>query len=264
MTYTTEDCYEAIADVNSNIEGNLSRRQYDENRNDNQPSASSITYNCESWNKAKQKAEAEIITRSKSVNEQYFDEVDTTEKAYWLGMMTGDGSVYYNQNDKLTMKLALHEKDSRLVERFSDDIDSEHDICYTDETAKIAITNQEFVSHLMKWGVTPDKTHSGGLPELHDSSLRRAFVRGLSDADGSFPDTEYSNKWDIAQSNITRLEGIRRWIPAPFYIHEGSNAAHLSLKEPKKNIDLVVQYLYPEGENTEPAMERKRTIALER
>src|SRR5581483_9565308 len=44
----------------------------------------------------------------------FFDVIDTPEKAYWLGMMITDGSV--SRNDEII--LSLHERDSVHVEAF--------------------------------------------------------------------------------------------------------------------------------------------------
>lgn len=266
MTYTQNDCQSAISRIASKVGGKLSRRQYTELRKDSDPSASTITYQCGGWNQAKESIGVEVITRDKNVNEDYFEKIDEPEKAYWLGMLMGDGSIYYNQNDKITVKLALKESDKHIIHEFKKVIGSEHNISYTDGTAKIAITNEKFVRNITKWEVDVNKTHKGTVPSFNKESNKRAFVRGISDADGTLPTggnyTIYN--WKLAGSSIPRLEAIKEWIPVEAIINEDSNKGNLFLKNPKRNIKYLVNYLYPDGEETQPALERKKSAAMKR
>ena len=61
----------------------------------------------------------------KHVNEDYFEVIDTEEKAYWLGFLYADGSV---GTSRYTVELALKEEDYEHILKFKEHIESEHKI----------------------------------------------------------------------------------------------------------------------------------------
>ena len=65
-------------------------------------------------------------------NEKFFDEINTIEKAYWLGFICADGSILNHSKvtKSLQMRINIHEKDDYLLEEFKKDIEGNVPIRY--------------------------------------------------------------------------------------------------------------------------------------
>ena len=61
----------------------------------------------------------------------HFENIDTEEKAYWLGFLYADGYVNANE-DKI--ELCLAEKDFHHLEKFKNFIGLPNKICYREAT----------------------------------------------------------------------------------------------------------------------------------
>ena len=119
----------------------------------------------------------------------YFKEIDSNEKAYWLGFICADGNVK-KTNDKVT----LTSKDLEAIKGFRKSIGSEHSIGefkkFDKRTNKVytgyslQIGNELFTAYLINLGVTSNKTNVLGFPEI-DEKYYSYFIAGLFDGDGS-------------------------------------------------------------------------------
>ena len=59
------------------------------------------------------------------VNENYFESIDSDEKAYWLGFLSADGYIHEGRN---TITLALQESDKVHIEKFKKAISATYPI----------------------------------------------------------------------------------------------------------------------------------------
>src|SRR5690606_16603830 len=62
-------------------------------------------------------------TQRKIINDNYFEDIDTEEKAYFLGLIIADGSIIRHlsegrSNRQLSISLELKEQDGYMVELF--------------------------------------------------------------------------------------------------------------------------------------------------
>lgn len=141
------------------------------------------------------------------VNENYFDIIDTQNKAYILGFYYADGNV----NDKTLVQIALQSKDLHILESIKKEfgcIDrplvfdnrSEKNIKHQDIFA-LSIKNQGLHDGLVKHGVVPNKTHFIKYPDFLSDDLHRHFIRGVLDGDGCIHGTTHQEKL-IAQVEI--------------------------------------------------------------
>ena len=126
-------------------------------------------------------------SRIYNINEQYFDDVDSEEKAYFLGFIIGDGFVGKN-----TIKISLHSKDIEILEKFKLSISSNSPIkhfksrCNQDHVL-LNCCSEKLCQKLKSLGILNDKTISIGSFNINQvpDVLFRHFMRGLFDADGN-------------------------------------------------------------------------------
>jgi Mor family transcriptional regulator len=123
-----------------------------------------------------------------SINENYFETIDTPGKAYWLGFIFGDGCVHKN-----TLHIGLQLQDKPHLAKFLKAIDSEDrpirqypNSGYGEgyDYAKVAVTNKKMASDLRKHNVVQNKTYNLVWPETLPVHLYPHFIRGKFDADG--------------------------------------------------------------------------------
>ncbi len=145
-----------------------------------------------------------IANKRYTINENYFENIDTEEKAYWLGFLYADGYVRmkYERSGELKLKLAI--KDKEHIELFKKCLDSTHPI--KDVNSKVIVDGREYkslcsafsvyntklVQDLYKIGCVNVKTFLITIPNI-DSELIRHFIRGYFDGDGCIHLTKNSN-----------------------------------------------------------------------
>lgn len=130
----------------------------------------------------------EIINKQNltKFNENFFDEIDTEEKAYWLGFLYADGAVSSSKN---TIELSLKSSDIHHLEKFRDALGFSQDkhIFQDDIRCRIEITNKHLKQSLIKLGCVPRKSLVLTFPskEILPDIFLYDFIRGYVDGDGS-------------------------------------------------------------------------------
>ena len=123
------------------------------------------------------------------LNNQVFSSVDTEEKAYWLGFIWADGSIYFRQDVRKDYRLTLRIKSTDVdhLIKFTKFLQTEKPIkYYTDGTAAIIIGDKQIVMDLIKLGVIPGKSLSDTFLDIDliPEDLHKHFWRGCVDGDG--------------------------------------------------------------------------------
>lgn len=134
---------------------------------------------------------AEEAHRKYPINENFFDVIDTEEKAYFLGFLYADG---YNCKEGNYTRLALEETDREILEKLTALIYKENPIerikvsDRTEEGKGITnyfdICSKHICGQLDKLGCPQAKTFDLVWPEWLPDKLERHFIRGYFDGDG--------------------------------------------------------------------------------
>lgn len=136
-------------------------------------------------------SEARRNNLSYQINENIFENIDTPEKAYWLGIMYSDG---YITKAKYTnyFGLSVSSRDKELLIKFKKFLGYNgeiHDYKVSGgykvgaPYSRLIIGNNKIVSDLEKWGVIEKKSKK--LSNIPNISFKDDFVRGYIDGDGS-------------------------------------------------------------------------------
>lgn len=120
-----------------------------------------------------------------------FENIDTEEKAYWLGFLYADGCVGSKESK---VELSLAEKDLRHIEKFRSFIGIENKISYRPKVKayRYSFRSSSCKEDLIKQGCLPKKSLILKFPTEQQvpRSLIRHFVRGYFDGDGWFSNTQ--------------------------------------------------------------------------
>lgn len=133
------------------------------------------------------------------LNHDYFETIDTEEKAYFLGLIAADGSIIKHKKSKNgyshILRLELMASDKYIIERLRDELKSNlqvreykkainRDGWKDKHNAYIQFHSKKLFDDLNKYGIGERKTTTlKKLPNLNEEFMRH-FIRGFFDGDG--------------------------------------------------------------------------------
>lgn len=125
-------------------------------------------------------------------NENYFEIIDTPNKAYLLGFITADGAITGKKWEKpSSCSIEVHEKDKELLEFAKLEINPKSTITICNynnkHNVKISFSSIKLANSLEKYGIVKNKSKIiKAVPyDLIPKDLLRYYFRGLIDGDGS-------------------------------------------------------------------------------
>ena len=121
--------------------------------------------------------------KRKEYNHSYFENIDSEDKAYFLGFIYADGSVVENKRNSLYIK--IHPKDQHILEDLIKCIDGEMDIWKPKDRdiCQIGLSGKTIINDLIRNGLHQNKTFTIKYPNI-PVELERHFLRGYFDGDG--------------------------------------------------------------------------------
>ena len=233
--------------------------------------------------------------RKFSVNECFFDSIDTEEKAYWLGFLLSDGGIYQNSPSYYgiqrktriygRLECILQTRDQPHLEKLKEALGSNHPIKLKKIKFKnfkehvgsrLAIVSKRLVEPLLRNGWIEFKKR--GIVKILDDvrdDLKLHLVRGMIDADGHVgicarknkfaPDNHYPMLWfyDLHKSVVA---WVQNWVcrnfdikPTKIYVqkYKGRISSYM-MAQTSKSISGVVTSLYRDAKIF---LDRKRETA---
>ena len=125
------------------------------------------------------------------LNEQYFDEINTSNKAYILGFLYADGYINLINN---TIVLSLSYEDKDILEDIRTEIGCDKPLFenyYTNKEDRVErhmisliLASKYMCESIQKWGLVPNKTFTIEFPDFLQDELISHFIRGYFDGDG--------------------------------------------------------------------------------
>lgn len=128
--------------------------------------------------------------RKYTIDENYFDNIDTPSKAYLLGLLYSDGCNYPPQH---RVKLELQERDKDILDKINIEIQSNKPLAFNNlnsknenwqNTYRLDITNKHISDRLVELGMVQNKSLILEFPKWLDKSMYAPFLRGYLDGDG--------------------------------------------------------------------------------
>ncbi len=127
-------------------------------------------------------------------NHNYFENINTPEKAYWLGFIYADGGVYINsKTNSCELSIKLQASDHGHLRKFNRALNGNVDVSFHTrqcnlngkmyDTCQIRFYSEKIVRDLMRYGVIPNKTMTIRFPAIKEE-LYSDFIRGYFDGDG--------------------------------------------------------------------------------
>ena len=129
--------------------------------------------------------------RQCTLNENYFQELDSKDKAYFLGFIYADGFITKRSQGQSILGLTLAEIEP--IDKFKKYIQTDKKVGYYKKTNgysdksyeyKLALISDKLVSDIEKLGVTERKSLTLTFPDIREDLIPH-FIRGYFDGDGS-------------------------------------------------------------------------------
>lgn len=151
----------------------------------------------------------------KNLITDYFESMDSVEKAYWLGWIFAEGHIELVNGEIFSVSVGV--KDAIIMKKFIDAIGADYKLIDTyrkklssgkiSRNLKLIIRDNTFIEFLKGAGVPSGaKSKIIRLPVFNDDSLAKAFLLGFFDGDGY---RKYGRSPEIASSSIEFLEDIK-------------------------------------------------------
>jgi len=130
--------------------------------------------------------------RKHSLNEDYFSEMNTWKKWYFLGWLFTDGHVHKHKNNN-SVSMELQEEDEYILKAFKKDIELVNDNCITTrkgrkhnwkDTKIFSFSSKKVTQDLKKLGMVPTKSLILEFPKNIPKEFESAFLLGCFDGDG--------------------------------------------------------------------------------
>ena len=193
-----------------------------------------------------------------NLNENYFENIDTPNKAYFLGLIISDGNVFVPENNRQAVtSITLNEYDEYILYNFLQEIGSSREIAHDGRGASTAYTlSNKMVYDLGKYGIIPRKSFYTYLPIL-PHHLMPHLIRGILDGDGSVQTRIWKNKFihsvgfcgsEILMNNIKDyLTPILNLTDVSVYSYKDRLLSMLTWGS-YKDIESLYYYLYYDAE----------------
>lgn len=164
------------------------------------------------------------IRKYKDTKQDYFDNIDTEEKAYFLGLLFADGC-----NSTVGISIGLQEKDKHIIEKWRDAVSPSQPIVFIKKRELshqnqygIAIYSKSLCKQAALIGLIPRKSLILEWPQwLTDPELQRHFIRDYFDGDGSLTvgnNIDYQHQWSVV-STLDFCIGVDKIINSHLDVH---------------------------------------------
>jgi hypothetical protein len=122
------------------------------------------------------------MKRVNNFNDDYFETINTEDKAYFLGLLFADGNVYTARN---RVQITLVNEDAYILKKFSECIGYSGKMYIDREKySKLILPSKKMCEDLTKLGCTPNKSLTLQFPTEVPDKLMHHFIRGCFDGDG--------------------------------------------------------------------------------
>lgn len=124
-----------------------------------------------------------------NLNEDYFKNIDTQNKAYFLGLIIADGNVHKFTKGKTSrnsvISISLQDGDSYILQKFREETSSTRKVSNDGRgCSQMMVHSNKMANDLQKYGIVPNKSFKTYLPNI-EYPLMRHVIRGIFDGDGS-------------------------------------------------------------------------------
>ena len=186
-------------------------------------------------------------------DEFYFSNIDSKEKAYWLGFLYADGCVHSNSNEiSITLKDRDHLEKFRKAIKSNNKIGESIDKRFSSmpKIYHFSIKDKQLKSDLIKWGCVPNKSLTlTKIPNIPRDFVSH-FIRGYFDGDGSFHWLNGTKNFRISfVGTAPFLKDIQKELGLSLSLgqQEGNQSKYFQVAG-RKQVPMILDYIYKDSD----------------
>lgn len=212
-------------------------------------------------------------TKKHITNENYFDAIDTPNKAYSLGVLMADGSISRNHQVSISQKVENADLLNYLCDEFGFigyyNLNPKRVKGGSKYYPRLSFVNKRLSKSLQRVGMIPSKTHKCRLPKL-SKELMPYLVLGWFDGDGCIHISKQksgSGFHTVFQISGTRKSMIDMYhylndlgIRVKYRHHDKNGKCYIVYAYAKETIKKIYDLFYSAYETNKIGMVRKKEI----
>lgn len=187
-------------------------------------------------------------------DEFYFSNIDSKEKAYWLGFLYADGCVHSNSNEiSITLKDRDHLEKFRKAIKSNNKIGESIDKRFSSmpKIYHFSIKDKQLKSDLIKWGCVPNKSLSlTKIPNIPRDFVSH-FIRGYFDGDGSLHWLNGTKNFRISfVGTAPFLKDIQKELGLSLSLgqNKGNQSKYFQVAG-RKQVPMILDYIYKDSDD---------------
>lgn len=208
-------------------------------------------FNIKPWNKAQ--------LFSPNIKEDYFNNIDTDEKGYFLGLLITDGNIYNGYKSKThqtNVNITLQNEDRYILEELKKVLCLNKNITEDGRgCSQLSIMSSQMAEDLKQYGIVPKKTFSARFPFNVPKQYYNSVFRGILDGDGSIAfysrpgKRVHTKRLSICSANKVFLEDLQLLLEQtlgvkPNHIYqEKENLWSISYGS-KESLEKIINWMY--------------------
>lgn len=208
-------------------------------------------YNCEKNSLSKQ-ANPNLI-------ENYFENIDSEEKAYWIGWIISDGAITNQpEKNKFQLEITIKKEDENILHILEKDLQVENKVYNSGEKyIRFSLGCKKIIQDLEKLGISQNKSFTVKIPKI-DKQYNSSLIRGIFDGDGGFSSYHRTNGQNCQELSFCGNQFVITWILQTL-LEEIPELKKISITNEnsikrirwgsKKDITLIKNFLYKECNN---------------
>lgn len=137
---------------------------------------------------------------NKNLKHDFFSVIDSSEKAWLLGMLFTDGSVRQDKGFQIRLQLQLQDEEiiDKIMKLLNIDTGKRYDLRPKKHCVILEFCSERIFNDIQKYGIIPKKTYiiDKLYLELIPDQFHKDYIRGLFDGDGGLSFT--GNIWEVS------------------------------------------------------------------
>lgn len=201
--------------------------------------------------------------RKYSLDEEFFDTIDTDHKAYWLGFISADGCISSSSNRLI---IGISARDSDRLYEFLRDIKSDAEPRFYKggfnkacDMVQVNVNNKRLVGDLKKHAVAPAKSLIMCFCDDVPDHLLNSYILGYFDGDGSIYFDKSGKPYFAMVGTSQFLERVQNILINKLNLNKTKLRSKGKISElryiGKNNVIKIRNWLY---DNNGPRMQRKK------
>lgn len=119
------------------------------------------------------------------LKKDYFSNINTEYKAYFIGLLLADGNVYLRNNGQPCIRITLEKTDKYILEKLKEELNTSNQVTLNrGNEVTLSIHSEKIFNDLKKYSIFPNKTFKKFFPKNIPYEYMNHFLRGFFDGNG--------------------------------------------------------------------------------